>query len=85
MKNRHLFFGLILISSLLNYSCDSDPCDEGYTQVEQNGSFICLPDFLAGIEKSNEYGNTFYHKKHGVITFEKGQWTNEFGEKLTDL
>lgn len=83
MNIRNVVFALSIILSF--YSCDSDPCDEGYTQVEENGSTFCLPDYIVGIEKSIEYGNKFYHKEHGIIEFENGKWTNQYGDNLIDL
>lgn len=85
MKKNNLLLILSTIFILLIYSCDSDPCDEGYTQVEENGTTFCLPDYIVGIENLSEYGNRLYHSKYGIIKLNKGKWTNEMGENITDL
>ena len=55
-------------------SCDSDPCDDGYTQID-NG--VCVPDYVTGIENSDNLGNVFYHSKYGAITYENDNWYSE--------
>ena len=85
MKKKNLHLTLLTIFILFIYSCDSDPCDEGYTQVEENGTTFCLPDYVAGIENLSEYGNRFYHNEYGIIELDKEKWTNEMGENITDL
>ena len=85
MKNKKLLLVLLTILIISLYSCDSNPCDEGYTLVKENGSSYCLPDYVVGIEKSIEYGNRFYHNEYGIIEFEKGEWKNQIGENITDL
>ncbi|MFT6127683.1 MAG: hypothetical protein ACJAVA_002176 [Flavobacteriaceae bacterium] len=68
MKKRNLFLITLLIS-LFIISCDSDPCDDGYTQLD---SGVCVPDYVAGIEKTSHLGNIFYHSEYGAITFKNG-------------
>lgn len=85
MKKKNLLLILSTIFILSIYSCDSDPCDEGYTQVEENGTTFCLPDYVVGIENPSEYGNRLYHSEYGIIELNKGKWTNEMGENITDL
>ncbi len=64
---------LILITSLI-ISCETrDLCDDGYTEVDG----FCIPDYVVGDERNLEFGNTFYHIKHGVITYESGNWINK--------
>ncbi len=65
------------IMGVFMMGCESDPCDEGYTQVRRDGMDICLPDYLAGTKVTPESGNRFYHQKYGVITFEDGMWWDE--------
>ncbi|MFD0989751.1 hypothetical protein ACFQ1R_06565 [Mariniflexile jejuense] len=64
---------IALIIGAIAINCDSDPCDEGYTQID-NG--VCVPDYVVGIEKSVELGNVFYHPKYGAITYKDGNWYN---------
>ena len=67
---------------LLLQSCDSTPCDDGYTEVQQNGGTICLPDYVVGIEKSAWLGTAFYHNDYGVIEFKNDNWVTTYGETL---
>lgn len=85
MKNKKLFLATLTIFILSNYSCDSDPCDEGYTQVTENGATYCLPDFLGTIEESTEDGTKFFHTKFGIIELNNGKWTNKIGENITEF
>jgi hypothetical protein len=85
MKKKNLPLTLLTIFILSIYACDSDPCNEGYTQVNDNGATFCLPDYIAGIENASEYGNMLYHSEYGIIKLNKGKWTNEIGENITDL
>ena len=65
---------LILITTLISLfvtSCEKDPCDDGYTQLD-NG--VCVPDYVVGIEKNTNLGNVFYHSEYGEITFKNGNW-----------
>jgi len=84
MKNRNLFLGLFTVLILLT-SCDADPCDDGYTQVQENGSSFCLPDYVVGIEKLPEFGNTFYHNDYGIIKFENEKWSDQNDEIINNL
>ncbi|MBQ0787743.1 MAG: hypothetical protein KBT69_09590 [Oceanihabitans sp.] len=70
MKNLNLCIITLLIS-LFIVSCESNPCDDGYTELD-NG--VCVPDYVAGIEKNNNLENVFYHSKYGAITFKNGNW-----------
>lgn len=65
---------IVIIISVFVISCDSDPCDDGYTQID-NG--VCVPDYVVGIEKNIELGNVFYHSKYGPITYKNGNWYND--------
>lgn len=85
MKKRKLLLTLATIFIISIYSCDSDPCDEGYTEVEEDGATFCLPDYVVGIENPSEKGNRFYHRDYGIIELYQGEWTNEMGENITDL
>ena len=73
MKKPSLFLITLLISVFI-ISCESDPCDDGYTQLD-NG--VCVPDYVVGIEMSTEKGNVFYHPKYGAITYKNGKWYND--------
>ncbi|WP_396634555.1 hypothetical protein [Maribacter sp. R86514] len=84
MENKKLFIGLLTI--LFTYSCDSDRCDEGYTEVVlDDGIEVCLPDYVVGIEKPSINSNKFYHTEYGVIEFQNGEWKNQIGENITNL
>lgn len=83
MKTKHLFTSIIL--GLLITSCDSNPCDEGYTQVQENGATFCLPDYVVGIEKQRKLGDKFFHHLHGVVVFKDNQWFDEHGNKIFNL
>jgi hypothetical protein len=73
MKQFNFLFTLLFLS-LLMASCDNDPCDDGYTEID-NGA--CIPDYVVGIEQNSELGNMFYHLKFGAITFKNGNWHDE--------
>lgn len=85
MKKNNLLLTVLIIFILSFYACDSDPCNEGYTQVEENGATFCLPDYVVGFENPSEYGNMLYHSEYGIIKLNEGKWTNEIGENITDL
>ncbi len=73
MKKIILFLATLIISILI-VSCDSDPCDEGYTQLD-NG--VCVPDYVAGVANQDfTLGYVFYHSEFGVINFKNGKWFN---------
>ena len=55
-------------------SCENDPCDEGYTQIE-NG--MCIPDYVVGIENDTNIGDVFYHREYGAISFKDGKWYDQ--------
>lgn len=66
---------LLITSSFLILSCqEQNLCDIGYKPHEQNGQTICIPDFLTGKALDPQLGNTYYHKKYGVITIQNGIW-----------
>ena len=77
----------VLVTALLfvGTACSSDPCDEGYTAVEDNGTTACLPDYVVGLEAKLTSKTRFFHVEHGVITYHNGEWTNHLGERITDL
>lgn len=75
MKN-YYFIGLLSLMNFLLLSCEST-CDEGYTEVTEDGSTFCVPEYIAGIEDDNPFGvNLFYHDDFGLIKYENGQWMN---------
>ena len=78
------YLKLVAAASLLFMlqSCDSTPCDAGFTEVEQNGDIICLPDYVVGVEKSSWLGTSFYHSDYGVIEFKNGVWITSYDEIL---
>lgn len=80
---KFLFFAQISVFYFVFQACDTDPCDEGYTQIRDNGMSICVPDYIMGIEKSGDYGNRFYHDNLGLIEFNNGKWTNQYGENVS--
>ena len=73
MKKTRLLLITMLISVFV-ISCDSDPCDDGYTQLE-NG--VCVPDYVVRIEKSTELGNVFYHSDYGAIIYKNDNWYDD--------
>ena len=81
MKKTNLLL-VTLLTSILIISCDYDPCDDGYTQLD-NG--VCVPDYIAGIEKKPEFGNVFYHSKFGPITFKNGTWYDKNNSIIINL
>ena len=63
-------------------SC-GDPCDEGYSQrTLDDGTTICLPDYINGKINDFKFGDTYYHKDFGVITRKDGIWKNEHNETI---
>lgn len=73
MKKRYL---LLTIISFAFFSC-GDPCDEGYSQeVLDNGTTICLPDYIYGSIHNFELGDTYSHREFGVITKKENVWVN---------
>ena len=81
MKKTNLFFVTLLIGVLM-ISCDTDPCDDGYTQLD-NG--VCVPDYVVGTKQNFELGNVFYHSKFGVITYKNGSWYGENNLVIKDI
>lgn len=73
MKKKNLLLA-VFITGISLISCDTDPCDEGYTQLD-NG--VCVPDYVAGIEQNSELGNVFYHSELGAVTYKNGIWLDE--------
>ena len=80
MKKLSLLLVLLIMQTIM-ISCDSDPCDDGYTQVEG----VCIPDYVVGIELNTELGRLFYHSNFGVIKFENGNWHDQNDDILIDL
>lgn len=62
---------MTMLIGLFIVSCESDLCDNGYTQLD-NG--VCVPDYVVGIEKNTQLGNVFFHAEHGAITLKNGKW-----------
>ncbi|SCY07061.1 hypothetical protein SAMN05192588_0988 [Nonlabens sp. Hel1_33_55] len=82
MVKNYLQITVAVFLLLILQSCDSTLCDEGFTEVDQNGGTVCLPDYVVGIEKSTWLGTDFYHSDFGVIAFKDGSWVTSYGEKL---
>jgi hypothetical protein len=83
MKFLNIF---IPISSLLLLSCaKQDLCDNGYKPHEQNGQTICIPDYLTGKILDPKLGNTYYHKKYGVITIQNGIWKDDKNQIIENI
>lgn len=71
------FYSILLIAFFVFASCEeSNPCDEGYTEV--NG--VCIPDHVVGITKNTVIGKEYYHSEYGVIIFKDNKWHNENNE-----
>ncbi|WP_167342009.1 hypothetical protein [Nonlabens sp. SY33080] len=85
MKRKVIAFGLFTLMLISLNSFDSDTCDSGYTEIENNGETICIPDYLVGIETKEGMGTTFYHSKEGVIEYKNGIWTNYLGKDITEV
>ncbi len=81
MKKLTLLLSLCVVFVFI-VSCDSDPCDEGYTQID-NG--VCVPDYIAGVDQNFELGTEFYHSEYGVITYSNGNWYNENSVLINSL
>lgn len=80
MKTKVIGFLIIIFSLII--ACDNDPCESGYTEYNENGSSVCLPDYVVGIENTKEYGNVFFHSEHGVIKYQDKKWLNQRGEEI---
>lgn len=74
------FFTLAIIAAL--YSCDGDRCHDGYKPYNSNGHEICIPEFINGKANNFKLGDTYIHKKYGVIKLNKGVWKNELNETI---
>ena len=73
---------IILISITFTIiSCEST-CDSGYTEVTENGSTFCVPEYITGIEQNKSYGKYYYHDEFGLITYQNGQWYDSEGKEL---
>ncbi|MDC7996541.1 hypothetical protein [Gilvibacter sediminis] len=83
MKSKQVLNAVALAMLLVFTSCSSDPCDEGYTAVEDGGTTACLPDYVVGLELNMKSKTRFFHKEFGVITFDNGRWSDPFGEDIT--
>ncbi|NQX77111.1 hypothetical protein [Gilvibacter sp.] len=84
MKFKQVFNVIALGAVLVFASCSSDPCDEGYTAVEDGGTTACLPDYVVGLEIKFTSKTRFFHDELGVITYDNGTWTNQLGEDITN-
>jgi hypothetical protein len=78
MKKISLLIGILLFMN----SCDKDPCDEGYTQLD---SGVCVPDYIVGQLNDFSLGNVYYHNKFGVINLVDGNWYNENNLIIQDI
>jgi hypothetical protein len=74
MKNKII---LLLLISSITFSCEKDPCDEGYKPYESNGQIICIPEYLNGKNFDFKLGNIYYHDKYGLITIQNGIWIDK--------
>ena len=81
MKKIKLLLTFLIICTL-NLSCDKDPCDDGYTQLD-NG--VCVPDYIVGIEQNFELGNLFYHSELGAVSYINDIWYDENNIIITTL
>ncbi|GAL63295.1 MULTISPECIES: hypothetical protein [Algibacter] len=79
---KHILLLAILITSISFINCESDPCDEGYTQLD-NG--VCVPDYITGIEQKTELGNVFFHSELGAVTYKNGSWFDENNSVIKNI
>ena len=71
------FYSILLITIFVITSCEeSNPCDRGYTEVNE----ICIPDYVVGVTKNIEKEKKYYHTEYGVIIFKDNNWYNENDE-----
>jgi hypothetical protein len=76
----------LLLMSFLIIHCDSDPCDDGYTQIKNiDRSSYCLPDYVVGEKQDLKKGNIFYHQEHGIIFLKDDKWFDNQNRILNDL
>ena len=76
----------LTVSSLLLLSCEKqDLCDIGYKPHEQNGQTICIPDYLSGKILDPKRGNTYFHKKYGVITIQNEIWKDDKNQIIENI
>lgn len=68
----------ILIIALISLSCDGrNTCDDGFVvQYGPDGSTFCIPEYEEGLLNDFNFGDSYFHEKHGVIRYEKGDWKN---------
>lgn len=67
------------------WACESNGngCEEGYMiQYGAEGSTFCVEEFVEDVAKDSQPGDTYYHKKHGVITYVDGIWTDRFDQQI---
>lgn len=83
MKNKIL---LLLASNLLLLACEKkELCKEGYKEHTQNGQTFCIPDYVGSKSLDSKLGNTYYHKKYGVITIQNGIWKDMYGITIENI
>jgi len=76
-----MFFLAILLTGLLFLNCESDPCDEGYTYVDD----FCIPDYVVGQNLNYKEGEQFYHIEYGIITYSNYSWIDESANIINEL
>jgi hypothetical protein len=76
---------LLIVISSLTFSCEKDPCDEGYKPYESNGQTICIPEYLNGKRFDFKLGNMYYHDEYGVITIQNGTWKDRNNVKIENI
>lgn len=60
---------------------DKDPCDVKHVVIDGE----CVPDYIFPSNKTPDDGDKYYHKSFGVIIYNNGHWTDEFGDVIEDL
>jgi hypothetical protein len=80
-EKNNLFLATLLVISFI-LSCDKDPCDDGYTQLD---SGVCVPEYIVGLDQYFKLGNVYYHSKFGVINLKEGNWYDENNSIIEDI
>lgn len=77
--------GFLLFLFALCLNCEKkERCSEGYAIVyEQDGTSTYVPLFEEGLYTDFQLGNTYFHKKHGVVMAINGRWTDRFNQVVT--
>lgn len=77
---------IVPVASVLVMSCETgDPCDDGFKPHQQNGQTICIPDFLGSKNLNPKLGNTYFHKKYGVVTIQNGIWKDNRDQIIDNI